>query len=874
MKFLAPAIASFFIAIAPCGLAQEKAADPRSPRELIADLSSDSFKVREVASRELWAMGDKGIELLRAASRSDDPEVSLRSAEVLEKVELAITPETPRLILDLIRSYRSAPQDQKVNFLNQLRAAKAYFQVLKLVSMEDAESRAALQPNINGIALLGAREAITRADLPMAAKLLEMSASDNGDMIALASLYRDMGLLKKGKDTPKAPPHVATDLWEITLLRVKGDIEGAKKIAAESKRTRLLAGLEVLSGDPTVWLRQNGFGNRDREALGEYVDIALKKWEGKNIRASDFKPLLSMLKSEETEQSKHAMSSLAALGNLAAAEKKQAKESPQFGFEYYLSLERVPEALELFGMDPVTPDYTAWVAGHFEKIFKAENVEQEAETSELLAELGLVAAFLERRGLKNELEAAFSAPMERLAKETENQFIDFLSYLCQGKYGAPVYAMQEAVKWAGDNEQRWEEIYPMLLGEEEGVSEWRDWIREMEPEISRIDQLKGMMALFGVGYDPDRLREKWIGKTWQAVGKADDDGKQTLVRRILALSVAHEDLANALKAHDFLESAPISNSIEKFLSAAGRWKEAAEMLKDATSSGGDSSPELHAYLAVHLRRAGMEKDAAVHDAWVEKLALGSARSSRLIGAYYSYGGDEERAAKWFQQAAFLADPAEQDFPAHLESYAMSKMEAQDWLVAASCYEAIAQVYASRNYAGGTIPAIARARLSADLAKALAILPENRERAIAILDEIHGNFAADGVLADEFFPLVKKAGLTAELNQWFGKSWDIISAAIAKYPASDNTRNTAAWFASRAGLKLDEAEKHLEIALALSPDQPAYLDTMAEVHFAQGDRKGAVEWSEKAVNFSPYDEMIRKQNRRFRTADLPDKGRAF
>jgi len=868
MKFLAPAFACFSLVFSPSGLAQEKAGNPKPPAELIADLTSDSFQVREAATRELWAMGDKGLELLRAASRSDDPEVSLRAAEVLEKVELAITPETPALILDLIQSYRGAPQNQKINFLNRLKAAKAYFQVLKLVSMENAEGRAALQPNISGVALLGAREAIARADLPMAAKLLEMSANDDGDMMALASLYRNMGLLEEGKNTPKAPPNVATELWEITLLRVQGDLEGAKKLAAESKRTRLLAGLEVLAGDPTLWLRQNGFGNRDREALDGYVDIALKKWEGRNVRAADFEPLLRALNSEDTEESNHAMSSLAALGNLAAAEKKQAKGSPQFGFEYYLSVERVPEALELFGMDPVNPDYTAWVAGRFEKIFKADDEEQDVDTSELQGELGMVAAFLERRGLKTELDAAFSAPMERFAKENENQFLDFLRSLCQGKYGAPTYAMQQAVKWAGDNEQRWDETYAVLLGEEDAVAEWRDWLKEMEPEISKPDRLKAMMALFGVGYDPDRLREKWIAKAWEAVGKADEKTKQSYVKRILILSMAHEDLANALKAYDMLEPSSMWNSIDKFLSAAGRWKEAAEMLKDATKSSGESSPELHAYLAVHLRRAGMEKEAAEHDAWVEKLVLGSARSSRLIGAYYSYGGDEERAAKWFQRAAYLADPAETDFPAYLESYAVSRMEAQDWSVAASCYEAIAQVYASRDYSGGNIPAIAKTRLSADLAKALAILPENREKAVAILDAIHGNFVADGVLADDFFPLVKKAGLKEELNRWFGESWELVNAAITEYPGSDNTRNTAAWFASRAGLKLDEAEKHLQLALAQTPDQPAYLDTMAEVHFAKGDRKGALEWSRKAVNFSPFDDMIRKQYRRFETAELP------
>lgn len=70
------------------------------------------------------------------------------------------------------------------------------------------------------------------------------------------------------------------------------------------------------------------------------------------------------------------------------------------------------------------------------------------------------------------------------------------------------------------------------------------------------------------------------------------------------------------------------------------------------------------------------------------------------------------------------------------------------------------------------------------------------------------------------------------------------------------------------LKLDEAEQHLKIALAASPEQPAYLDTMAEIQFAGGNRKKALEWSRLAVNFEPDEAQLRRQQERFRSDPLP------
>ena len=108
----------------------------------------------------------------------------------------------------------------------------------------------------------------------------------------------------------------------------------------------------------------------------------------------------------------------------------------------------------------------------------------------------------------------------------------------------------------------------------------------------------------------------------------------------------------------------------------------------------------------------------------------------------------------------------------------------------------------------------------------------------------------------------------EHNKWFNISWDLMADVIRRYPASENTYNTAGWLASRARLKLDLAENYLQNALSINPEQSAYLDTMAEIQFAKGNRNKALEWSQLAVNFCPQDSQIRRQHERFRVDPLP------
>ncbi len=95
-------------------VAVASAADPPKPTEakpdpdkLVRDLGSAVFAERDKASRELWKLGRVARPAIERAANSDDPEVAKRAADILEKFDWGIYPDTPAAVLKQIKEFRS-----------------------------------------------------------------------------------------------------------------------------------------------------------------------------------------------------------------------------------------------------------------------------------------------------------------------------------------------------------------------------------------------------------------------------------------------------------------------------------------------------------------------------------------------------------------------------------------------------------------------------------------------------------------------------------------------------------------------------------------------------------------------------------------------
>ena len=259
----------------------------------------------------------------------------------------------------------------------------------------------------------------------------------------------------------------------------------------------------------------------------------------------------------------------------------------------------------------------------------------------------------------------------------------------------------------------------------------------------------------------------------------------------------------------------------------------------------------------------------MHDGWVEKLALGDTASYLRIGDGYAFGADYDRCSLWWERAAREASPETEAYAKILKSLSTDQLKRGLWNQAAATSEALAQIYSGSSFSSSSPLVFLRLRLQADQAHALSLLATERAAALALLEKCHALLPCDGSLADYFFPALRQAGLIQQHDAWFEVTWERLQTVIQRYPLSHNTRNTTAWLAARAMRHLDEAEAHLQRALATHPNQAAYLDTMAELQFARGNRKQAVDWSDKSVNFMPTDDDVRRQNFRFIHDPLPE-----
>ena len=866
-----------WIAAAAPDVGRESA--PKPLDVLIKDLGHEKFRMRETASREIWVLGAPALESLQEVAAGSDPERAYRARDLIRKIQLQVTPDTDASVIDLVDRYDKSTLEEKVEIFQELHKQRAWRQLLMLYAAEtSADLQARLQDSIGGVAVMAARERLLDGDADGARDFLEMAPADAAGLLALADFHRSQGTLAEELGRAKTLVGKQAAAWQLALHRADGNLVAAISVASAAEEPKIGAMLAALAGDPLPWLRGGPAEPQKRELIANrYSDLAILRWQGKPLSSEELAPLVRAAGSKERDERAKAIGALFLLGEARSAEAAYAKISPTSAFSYFETLERIPDALMALGLDGKNPDYSGWVQKRAANLAIKGDAEDERDVSMDIPELILMANFLERRGLVDELSKAFGAPMEKLAEVDPKLFTELLGAFfgnAESIGSAPQLARRLAVKWAGEDAERWDSVITAAFGGQDATVALWDWLAELNPEASRIDRLDGMLAMLGMVPDPLLLRDKWLSLAWGAIDKAAKDDRKPLLQKLASVTSQTGDVKTSLRIWDQLEESDREGTFWRShiadLSAAGRWAEAAAFFRKQIEQGISNElppqPTFYACLAACLRRAGQVKEAAENDALVEKLALG--HDAAEIANGYAFGSDYRRAADWWARAARQQDPVAPDAAVALGLHLEMLLEQEKWSQAGSLAEMIAQMVAE-GVAGGESQFVRlKLRLQADLGRALGNLKDDRAGSIRILENTNRISPGDGFMADYFFPAVRRAGLIQEHDKWFNESWRWISGVSRQFPNSDNTHNTAGWLASRANRNLGEAEEHLKKALAMNPNQAAYLDTMAEIEFAKGNRAAAVEWSGRAINTRPEDALLRRQHQRFVSGPLP------
>jgi tetratricopeptide (TPR) repeat protein len=119
------------------------------------------------------------------------------------------------------------------------------------------------------------------------------------------------------------------------------------------------------------------------------------------------------------------------------------------------------------------------------------------------------------------------------------------------------------------------------------------------------------------------------------------------------------------------------------------------------------------------------------------------------------------------------------------------------------------------------------------------------------------------IAMDVVPLLKEMGRSEDAATMFGTAYQVVKADLEGRSNDARRLNDLAWLCARCGEHLEEAVKLAQAALAIDPDNAAYLDTAAEAQFRLGKVQEAILLEARAIELRPDDPVLREQLERFK-----------
>ena len=101
---------------------------------------------------------------------------------------------------------------------------------------------------------------------------------------------------------------------------------------------------------------------------------------------------------------------------------------------------------------------------------------------------------------------------------------------------------------------------------------------------------------------------------------------------------------------------------------------------------------------------------------------------------------------------------------------------------------------------------------------------------------------------------------------FDRTYQHQETVCAETPHNPDAQNNIAWLCAVARRRLDDGLKHIQLGLTETPNEPALLDTKAELLFQKGDTAKALELIAQCIAADPKTEYFQKQQARMKKGD--------
>ena len=855
-------------------------------RNLVILLGDDSYRAREDATKGLWDLGEVGIVAIREGVQSEDPEVAYRSRILLRRIMTGITPDTPAKVVDLVQRYFRSGLNGKKAVFQELLEVEAYLQMLRIHRFEeDEETRLRCLELVEKAVLPAAIGEIAGGDLKEAEKVLRLAPDGDQNRRRLACLLRVQG--KLDAEMAEVSPGIAYGAdgsvtedtrvlanRQLSLLRSDGHHVEARELARKLGRDDVVAVMSLFEGDPTPYLRWYMERPNESPIVRAHAEIVLKRWQLDHDGASRLLEQMAEEAGGGVDERREAMLSLLLGGDLEAGLPLVFRANKDAAFSYYETVELPEKAVKVFDYGGTEEEKGEWLAQRYRKL-RGDWSESEEERYEVLT----IASFLYTRGERPEALRIMKDLSEIAWGDGRSNWLEFIGRL--NDLGGSLYELGfylAAEKLNPDTEERDElRIVSHLFGE--GDSAPRLWGLLSGVEEDNAKRIVLLGALYGfVHLEEERLVAFFEGLE-NVLGKEDPDVQ--VLADLLEAAEARDDAAVSI---DLLERISKLDDDEKWgkkLAAyhayISDWEKAIASFRSIL----EEEPTNLRYLALYggaLVRAGRIEEARRPIETVETFSLDEPIRLLRLAIDVERSGAIDEAAECWRKLIMTNGPADWYWQTAASYYAKHARHNKQWRVAAAFAEVDAMQYLKGRSTFVNPVSFIRKRFLADLYRALALHEEgNREEAMKLFRSSFEILNGDGILADDYFPLLREAGLIEEHDRNFKIVYQRLQESIDAYPRAHNTYNSAAWMASRACRELPDAHNKIRKALSFRPRQAAYLDTMAEVWFAEGNREKAVEWSRKAVRESFHGGSssdagvgLREQFDRFQFGDFPVK----
>ena len=843
--------------------------------DLSERLRSEEFEVRRKATDELWRLGEAGMRWVEELGENVDPELRVRTDLVRRKVEIGITPETPQEIVALIEKYLRSDTQVKKQIVGELLRGKHYDYVLKL---QDGERNTEMQEHLSmlmqrylpGLLL----EAWEEENLERLETLLE--SGDSFEVALKRAVYLDyQGKLDEEIMRLRRMAGEQNRQRYLACLRVKGDLPF---LLTESRRLQDPAGERIaliLLGqvEPVLedQLQEKELGASEQL----YLQWAVANLKGDGEVAERVVQRLMRLSSDEAE-SERARGNLYRTSAFHRVPQTFTEDTDYRVRLAHLELQheivKIPEVL---GLPPGELDLE-WLKRQKDQLLVELDQEGLRRTRDrLLLAVEFYQAREEQESARAILEMFFDALREIPAHDLVSWMAQDQNHLLLWSEAGCQALAREVQEFEAPLELVVKELFRNSDVVQSGDIDWllTELVKE-EEEIRPELALRLVLSFVWRLVVEEETFEQWNQKLKKRVAAEYLENQDDLGLRILANIYNQVGRGEEALELLLLRGEPANASELDEVSRRGtlaaylwQWKEAQVSFEHYLATKEEPVVRLGMVLVQNAlgqsaEALKMERETLLRIAFRNR---GASWGPRVWANHQRNFGRPAEAYFLLQQALLRAgNSAWINTPAAFEPVAGLALGLEDWTVAKSCYE-IATFTGGTDYQSRS----AHWRFHANLSRAMELLRDgSRAEAIELLKETHAMLPGSGLLADFFFPSLRQVGLTKLHDEFVHDSLNRARMTIVAYPRDANARNVFGWIASRACRSLEEAETHMRLATALKPFYEAYLDTMAEVCFAQRKREEAVAWSERSLKQKLFETQLREQNLRFKKGRFP------